>query len=289
MLPAAVAAFSGNIATSEIVRCRLNGETLKKIASRFRLNVRTVRRIVKRKSNCKSNNSVNEMPKTEKLILMISILFRFQVLSFIINSFKFGFELLIGGNYGTLRSPQLSSIDLDRMKSYQNRLDFYHGSQWEGRAARNEKRLTFNYSRVFIDKITSYLMAGMSFAIDPENGADPSGAQRAGAALRRVFADNNLEQLDQETEIDCAILGDAAYKVTWDAAAKRVRVTAPDVQGIYVWLAGDDISTSSGSPPVTLLMPLLLKKITTSYPRVNLQYWSRSGPILSFSSTWTTR
>ena len=138
---------------------------------------------------------------------------------------------------------QLSNIDLDRMKSYQNRLDFYHGNQWEGRAARNEKRLTFNYSRVFIDKITSYLMAGMSFAVDPENGGDDSGAQRAEAALRRVFADNNLEQLDQETEIDCAILGDAAYKVTWDAAAKRVRVTAPDVQGIYIWLAGDDIST----------------------------------------------
>jgi hypothetical protein len=42
--------------------------------------------------------------------------------------------------------------------------------------------------------------------------------------------------MDFETEIDCAILGDACYKVTWEEG--RVRVTAPDVQGIYVWWLG---------------------------------------------------
>jgi hypothetical protein len=48
--------------------------------------------------------------------------------------------------------------------------------------------------------------------------------------------------LDFETEIDCAILGDACYKVTWDDGQKRVRVTAPDISGIYIWWAGDDMS-----------------------------------------------
>jgi hypothetical protein len=38
------------------------------------------------------------------------------------------------------------------------------------------------------------------------------------------------------------VLGDGCYKVTWDAAEKRVRVTAPDVQGIYAWCSGDDVS-----------------------------------------------
>jgi len=37
--------------------------------------------------------------------------------------------------------------------------------------------------------------------------------------LHRAYAENNLEQLDLETEIDCAILGDAAYKVIWDPDA----------------------------------------------------------------------
>jgi len=55
-----------------------------------------------------------------------------------------------------------------------------------------------------------------------------------------VYEDNNLEQLDLDTEIDCAILGDACFKVIWDAETKRVRVTAPDIQGIYAWWAGDD-------------------------------------------------
>ncbi len=36
------------------------------------------------------------------------------------------------------------------------------------------------------------------------------------------------------------MLGDAAYKVWWDTTEARVRITAPDVRGLYVWpCAGD--------------------------------------------------
>ncbi|MBN1367946.1 MAG: phage portal protein [Dehalococcoidales bacterium] len=141
-------------------------------------------------------------------------------------------------------TAQLTQWDTERMKSYKNALEFYHGNQWEGRTVHGEKRLTFNYSKVFIDKITSYLMSGVSFAIDPvaDSAESRAKAQRAETLLQQVYQDNNLEQLDLETEIDAAILGDACYKVTWDEAAKRVRVTAPDIQGIYAWWAGDDIS-----------------------------------------------
>ena len=34
----------------------------------------------------------------------------------------------------------------------------------------------------------------------------------------------------------------AWYKVTWDAEEERVRVSAPDVQGIFVWWVGDDMN-----------------------------------------------
>lgn len=139
---------------------------------------------------------------------------------------------------------QLARLDTERMKSYRELLDFYYGRQWEGRERRGERRLTFNYAKVFVEKITSYLMADISFAVDPfedsEKGRDS--ARRAEMVIYKVYADNHLEQLDLETEIDCAVMGDACYKVTWDAAAERVRVTAPDVQGIYAWSAGDDIS-----------------------------------------------
>lgn len=141
-------------------------------------------------------------------------------------------------------AQQLARRDLERMKNYRERLDFYHGIQWEGRPVRSEKRLTFNYSKVFIDKIASYLVSGMSFAVDPltDSPTDRAKSQYAETVLLKVYVDNKLEELDMETEIDCSILGDGAYKVIWDAASKQVRVTAPDVQGIYAWWSGDDIS-----------------------------------------------
>jgi hypothetical protein len=139
---------------------------------------------------------------------------------------------------------QLARLDLDRMRGYKELLDFYFGQQWEGKGRWSERRLTFNYAKVFIEKITSYLMTGISFNVVPSGDSDRGreGARRAEAAIYRVYDQNHLEQLDLETEIDCAVLGDGCYKVIWDAEAKRVRVTSPDVQGLYAWCYGDDTS-----------------------------------------------
>ncbi|MFH0847586.1 MAG: phage portal protein [Chloroflexota bacterium] len=142
-------------------------------------------------------------------------------------------------------NPQeLLDYDLDRIRGYRELIDFYHGRHWEGSPRFGEKRLTLNYARVFIDKITSYVMSGMSLAVEPrENTVEAkSKARRAEEALRQVYEANNLAQLDFETETDCSVLGDACFKVVWDSRAKSVRVTAPDVQGIYAWWQGDDIS-----------------------------------------------
>ncbi len=139
---------------------------------------------------------------------------------------------------------QLNQSDRERIKGYKELLDFYHGVHWPGRERWGEKRLTFNYAKVFVDKITSYLMSGVNFVVEPVDDSDEARAKarRAEQVLHQVYADNNLEQLDLETEIDCAILGDAGYKVIWDAESKQVRITAPDVQGIYAWWLGDDTS-----------------------------------------------
>ena len=139
---------------------------------------------------------------------------------------------------------ELARRDLDRIKGYKELLDFYYGQHWEGYARRGEKRLTFNYAKVVVDKVTSYLMSGINFAVDAieDSPEAKARAQRAETALYQVYEDNNLEQLDFETEIDCAILGDACYKVIWDQETKGVRISAPDIQGIYAWWIGDDTS-----------------------------------------------
>jgi hypothetical protein len=66
--------------------------------------------------------------------------------------------------------------------------------------------------------------------------------RRTEQLLRQVYEQNNLQQLDYETEIDTAILGDGCYKVTWDSDENRIRITAPDVSGVYAWWLGDDTS-----------------------------------------------
>jgi len=139
---------------------------------------------------------------------------------------------------------QLTHRDIDRLKGYKELLDFYHGQHWDGRERRGDKRLTFNYAKVFVDKVTSYLMSGINFAVEAVEDSDEARAraQKAEAALYEVYQYNNLEQLDFETEIDCAVLGDACYKIIWDQETKRVRITAPDIQGIYAWWLGDDTS-----------------------------------------------
>ena len=64
---------------------------------------------------------------------------------------------------------QLTHRDIDRIRRYKELLDFYRGKHWEGRERWGEKRLTFNYAKVFVDKLTSYLMSGINFAVDAYN------------------------------------------------------------------------------------------------------------------------
>jgi len=140
-------------------------------------------------------------------------------------------------------NPQsLSQLDRDRFSGYKQNLDFYDGQQWTERS--RNRQLVFNYSKIAVDKLTSYLMQGLNFACDPRDDSDQAKQTAASAesVIYQVYQDNNLQQLDYETEVDAAILGDGCYKVTWDAQEKRVRITAPDVNGLYAWWLGDDLS-----------------------------------------------
>lgn len=138
---------------------------------------------------------------------------------------------------------RLSQMDRGRLKRYREMLAFYAGSQWPGRPRRNEKRLTFNYARVVVDKLTSYLMSGLSIRVLPGEGkGGREFARQAQHQLERASRQNGLDILDCETEVDTAILGDGCYKVTWDGRREQVKVSAPDVQGVFAWWRGDDTS-----------------------------------------------
>lgn len=133
-------------------------------------------------------------------------------------------------------SQLLRQLDFDRFARYREHLAFYLGQHWSGRPRRGERRLTFNYARAVVDKVTGYLLAGANIQVVGDD--TPAGLARARAAeraLRAVEAANALGQLDYETELDCAVLGDGAYRVAWDERAREVRVSAPDVQGLFAW------------------------------------------------------
>ncbi len=142
-------------------------------------------------------------------------------------------------------SSTASLADTDRLRRYGENLAFYAGDQWPASTTRQKnRRLVFNYAKAIVDKTTSYLISGLNFAVDAaDDSPEASGRARATErALAQVYDANQLDQLDFDTEIDAAILGDGAYKVTWDAVERRVRITAPDVQGLFAWWAGDDVS-----------------------------------------------
>ncbi len=137
---------------------------------------------------------------------------------------------------------QLTTLDSERMRAYRGNLEFYEGRQWTESQRRRDRRLTFNYARTIIEKTASYTMSGLTSVVDPEDGSPEAAeaAHRSEQALRDVYDANALDQLDFDNEIDCSVLGDAAYKVTWDAVEERVRISAPDVQGLYAWWLADD-------------------------------------------------
>lgn len=137
---------------------------------------------------------------------------------------------------------QLNRMDTTRLANYRTNLDFYQGNHWP--TASRHRQLVFNYAKVSIDKLTSFLMQGLNFACYPAEETDEfkARARKAEQLLRQVYEQNKLQQLDYETEIDAAVLGDGCYKVIWDTDEKCIRITAPDISGIYTWWLGDDTS-----------------------------------------------
>lgn len=139
-----------------------------------------------------------------------------------------------------LTAPELNGLDSDRLAAYRKWLQYFAGELGHSEPLSNRRRqLRFNYAKAIVEKGVAFLMTDHHPipAAHQLEGADPGAAI---AALEEVWEANDLQALDQETEVDTATLGDGCFKVSWDQLEERIVVTAPDVQGIFAWYTGGD-------------------------------------------------
>ena len=176
----------------------------------------------------------------------------------------------------------LAQLDRERFTSYRAALDFYNGSQWESTG--KHRQLVLNYAKLTVDKVTSYLMNEVNYSFEPLPKVKPEVAKQAEYLVYLVLDQNNVSELDYTTEIDTAILGDGCYKITWDAIGKRVRITAPDVNGIFAWWTGDDLNqvykVASRYQLSAEVIELLYKKTTPKKIAFLTELWSDKEFIL---------
>ncbi len=139
--------------------------------------------------------------------------------------------------------PWMTSNDMARLSRYRQYLAFDAGKHDVGRLGIGSAAVVANYAAVFVRKGASYLMPEpVGCSVDPPDDTDVGRAValRCERALARVGDDNDLALADLATAIDAAVLGDGAFKVTWDAAAGRVQVAPVDPQSLYVECAPDN-------------------------------------------------
>jgi Phage portal protein, SPP1 Gp6-like len=171
-----------------------------------------------------------------------------------------------GSSYGQVVMPPLAlnewernGEDSARWARYRRYLDFYEGEQWSERPAPGDRRYIVNYSRLFTQKMASYLL-GKGY--QTEVIANKSGktaenrAREVEEMLAEVSADNALDLLDYDSAINAAILGDAGWKITLQPArgstfypqgvgrparAGRLTVRAVDMHGLSAKFRSDDL------------------------------------------------
>jgi len=124
--------------------------------------------------------------------------------------------------------------DRARWARYREYLAFWEGRQWADRPRPGETRLTLNYARALVRKVTSVLFSRPVRYSVPDSPA----AERY---LARLAAEDDWHGLDYAAALDAAVLGDSAFKVTWDAARGRPRLTTVDPAQLVVATRPDDL------------------------------------------------
>ncbi|GBD19718.1 hypothetical protein HRbin28_00152 [bacterium HR28] len=126
-----------------------------------------------------------------------------------------------------------SAADRARWARYREYLAFWEGRQWPDRARPGETRLVLNYARALVRKVTSVLFSRPVRYSVPDSAA----AERY---LAQLASEDDWHGLDYVAALDAAVLGDAAFKVTWDRERRRPRLTTVDPAQLVVATRPDD-------------------------------------------------
>ncbi len=147
-----------------------------------------------------------------------------------------------GATVGATLADWLEGQDAERHARYREYLAFYEGEQWDRRRRAGETRLVVNYARALVRKVASYVFPEpVTFSVPAGRGVTPAAASRAEALLNDFGAAADLHALDHQTLIDAAVLGDGAFKVTWDPVAAQPVVASIDPAGLWAWTWPDNV------------------------------------------------
>jgi len=157
----------------------------------------------------------------------------------------------MSGGYPALGSVSLAQWlegqDTERLNRYRQYLDFYEGQQWDRRRRGGETRLTINYARALVRKVASYVFPEPVVFSVPES-------EEAERALNELAAEQDWHGLDYQTLVDAAVLGDGAFKVTWEAGA----LTPSPSPAVRERGGEAGVRAGSGRPLVTAVDPATL-------------------------------
>ncbi len=155
---------------------------------------------------------------------------------------------------GAHRAAWHTADDDVRLQRYRRFLDFDNGKHDVGRLGFGQTPIVANYARVFVRKGASYLFPEpVAVAVDApdDSPAAQTAAARIEATLAHVAHANDLGAADLATAIDAGVLGDGAFKVTWESYPSNpsrkgrgdggVRIVPVDVQTLFVESAPDDV------------------------------------------------
>lgn len=162
---------------------------------------------------------------------------------------------------GAHRAAWHTADDDVRLQRYRRFVDFDNGKHDVGRLGFGQAPVVANYARVFVRKGASYLFPEpVVVAVDApdDSPAAATAAAQIEAALLHVARENDLAAADLATAIDSGVLGDGAFKVTWQSvgdgrwavsreknpllpAARCVRMVPVNVQTLFVESEPDDV------------------------------------------------
>lgn len=199
----------------------------------------------------------------------------------------------IGATAGSDPAPwppgRLAAADEARFRRYAEAAAFADGAQWLGAPRRGESRLTLNYARALLRKTAAYVFpAPVTFRVPPgpEAAADPAAAARAETLLAETVSRLDLAALDTALCGEAALLGDAAVKVTWDAARGTPAVAPVDPATLVAETAADDARLGRRLTQAYALPPGRL--VDLGWARPELVAMGAADRPLSVVEEWTT-